>query len=140
MRKRSEFDRHTVCREFLFDVRAPTAGAHEPFPESIPESLLLPDVSRGVDERPATDAFGPQREYARLFSTQVVALARRQPRQDRLYILAVPDDALLALAPVPAFGVVDDFVNDAEIAGVVHHALIRRVFGKDADPEIYIPL
>ncbi len=140
VRQCGELHRNAERREFHFDIGAPAAGPLEPVAEPVLQALLMADVSRCRDERLVTYAVRPQAEDARFLGRQVVALPVREFREHRLYLLAPPDDFAPPFAWPGIRREIDALVDDAEVPCVVHHALIRRVFGKDAHPEIDVGL
>ena len=140
MRQCGELHRHAERGELGFDEGAPAPRALQALSEAVGQAQLEADPSRRGAQLVIADVVGPEREHARFFCAQVIALAVRERRQDPGEGLAALLDATVALLAADSLGQVDALVHHAEIAIVVQYALVRAVAGEDRYPEIDVGL
>lgn len=140
MRQRCYVGRYPERCELFIDVVPPATRALETVPETITKSMLVADAFHSLRQRLVSYVFGPQRQYACFFSTQVVALSRCERAQNRLYLLAPFVDSPVSFAPRRLFGHIKSRIDNRKIAIIVQHTLIDRVLRKYRYPEVDIGL
>ena len=140
MRQCGNVNGHAQRGEFAVDVVAPAPGPLKPAPEALPEPLLVTNALHGGGKFAVTHVVGPQRQYARLLGTQVVAFAGGKDAQSRLQCLAALVDAPIALAPGQLGRHLEALVDDRKIAIVMQHALVGRILRENSNPEVDIGL